>query len=62
MAMVGNGAQCEIQALAFREVVGIDTVRLYDIDPEAIETAAANLADKGLTVISCSSQPELRHR
>ena len=58
MAMIGNGAQCEFQALAFREVVGIDTVRLYDIDPEATKKAAYNLADKGLTVISCSSSQE----
>ena len=29
MAMIGNGAQCEFQALAFREVVGIDTCLLY---------------------------------
>ena len=56
--MIGNGAQCEFQALAFREVVGIDTVRLYDIDPEATKKAAYNLADKGLTVISCSSSQE----
>lgn len=35
MAMIGNGAQCEFQALAFRKICGIDTVRLYDIDPAA---------------------------
>lgn len=55
MAMIGNGAQCEFQALGFREVVGIDTVRLYDIDPEATRKAAQNLAGHGLTVVSCST-------
>ncbi|WP_114287703.1 ornithine cyclodeaminase [Candidatus Halocynthiibacter alkanivorans] len=55
MAMIGNGAQCEFQALAFKEIVGIDTVRLYDIDPEATAKAAKNLQGTGLKVVSCSS-------
>ena len=33
MAMIGNGAQSEFQCLAFKAICGIDTVRLYDIDP-----------------------------
>lgn len=55
MAMIGNGAQCEFQALAFQEICGIDTVRLYDIDPDATRKAASNLRNSGLTVIACSS-------
>ncbi|MGB0798101.1 MAG: ornithine cyclodeaminase [Planktomarina sp.] len=55
MAMIGNGAQCEFQALAFQEIVGIDTVRLYDIDPVATAKAARNLEGTGLTVVSCTS-------
>ena len=55
MAMIGNGAQCEFQALAFKEVVGIETVRLYDIDPAATEKAVRNLSQSGLTVVACSS-------
>ncbi|MEP3347168.1 MAG: ornithine cyclodeaminase [Litoreibacter sp.] len=58
MAMIGNGAQCEFQALAFQTVVGIDTVRLYDIDPEATAKAAKNLAATGLKVVSCTSAEE----
>jgi ornithine cyclodeaminase len=58
MAMIGNGAQCEFQALAFKAVVGVDTVRLYDIDPAATEKAARNLAGAGLTVIKCRSAEE----
>ncbi len=58
MAMIGNGAQCEFQALAFQEVIGIDTVRLYDIDPEATAKAARNLAETGLTVIACGTAQE----
>lgn len=58
MAMIGNGAQCEFQALAFREVIGIDTVRLYDIDTSATKKAARNLAATGLNVVVCSSSQE----
>jgi ornithine cyclodeaminase len=58
MAMIGNGAQCEFQALAFQKVVGIDTVRLYDIDPTATDKAARNLESTGLTVIKCTSSQD----
>jgi ornithine cyclodeaminase len=53
MALIGNGAQAEFQALAFREVCGIREVRLYDIDPAATAKCAKNLAGRGLTVTSC---------
>ena len=55
MAMIGNGAQCEFQALAMQEIVGIETVRLYDIDAGATKKAVRNLADTGLKVVACSS-------
>ncbi len=55
MAMIGNGAQCEFQALAFKAICGIETVRLYDIDPNATRKAAQNLEGRGIQVISCQS-------
>jgi ornithine cyclodeaminase len=55
MAMIGNGAQSEFQALAFRAICGIDTVRLYDIDPAATRKCAANLETSGLKIVSCKS-------
>lgn len=58
MAMIGNGAQSEFQSLAMKAVVGIDTVRLYDIDRGATEKAARNLAGQGLTVVCCSTPEE----
>lgn len=58
MAMIGNGAQCEFQALAFKAICGIDTVRLYDIDPAATRKAARNLAGSGLAVVPCGSSEE----
>lgn len=44
MALVGNGAQSEFQALAFMEGLGIRELRLFDIDPQATAKLAANLA------------------
>ena len=58
MAMIGNGAQSEFQSLAMKAVVGIDTVRLYDIDRAATAKAARNLAGQGLTVVTCNTPEE----
>ena len=58
MALIGNGAQAEFQALAFKAVCGITEIRLYDIDPAATAKCAANLAGRGLTVLSCRSAQE----
>jgi ornithine cyclodeaminase len=55
MAMIGNGAQSEFQAFAFRALCGIEQVRLYDIDPAATRKTAANLAGTGLRVTPCTS-------
>jgi len=55
MAMIGNGAQSEFQALAFKAICGIEHVRLYDIDPAATRKCAGNLDRTGLKVTSCSS-------
>ena len=55
MAMIGNGAQAEFQALAFKAICGIEEVRLYDIDPAATEKCARNLAGRGLNVVPCNS-------
>lgn len=58
MAMIGNGAQAEFQALAMKAVVGIEEVRLYDIDTRATAKAARNLAGSGLRLIRCDTPEE----
>ena len=58
LALIGAGAQCEFQALAFQEMIGIEKVRIYDIDPAATQKAVANLADSGLDVTACDSGEE----
>jgi len=55
MALIGNGAQAEFQALAFKAVCGISEVRLYDIDTKATAKCAANLAGRGLNVVACTT-------
>ncbi|MCX5511645.1 ornithine cyclodeaminase, partial [Pseudomonas sp. BJa3] len=37
MALIGNGAQSEFQALAFHHILGIDTLHLYDVDGAATD-------------------------
>lgn len=44
MALIGNGAQAEFQSLAFHAMLGITTVRAFDIDPAATARLARNLA------------------
>lgn len=55
MAMIGNGAQAEFQALAMKVVLGIEEVRLYDIDRRATEKTVRNLEGSGLRVTACTS-------
>ncbi len=55
MALIGNGAQAEFQALAFKAICGISEVRMYDIDPEATRKCAFNLKGCGLKLVSCTA-------
>lgn len=50
MGMIGCGAQSEFQAIAFREMIGVDALRIFDIDGNAMNKLARNL----------SSVPELK--
>jgi ornithine cyclodeaminase len=44
MALIGNGAQAEFQALAFYHLLGIRELRLFDTDPAATAKLERNLA------------------
>jgi len=59
MAMIGNGAQSEFQILALKAVCGIETVRLFDIDPAATEKCMSNLEGLGVTLQPCASIEEV---
>ena len=58
MAIIGAGAQCEFQALAFKALCGIETVRIADIDPAATRKAVRNLAGEGIRAVSCRTSEE----
>jgi ornithine cyclodeaminase len=55
MAIIGNGAQSEFQALAFKALLGVKSLRLYDIDPTATEKCKQNLARFGFDIVTCTS-------
>ncbi|MEB8431186.1 MULTISPECIES: ornithine cyclodeaminase [unclassified Cocleimonas] len=58
MALIGNGAQSEFQALAFKTMLGIDQLRLYDIDPVATEKFIGNMQGYGFEIVTCNSARE----
>ena len=58
MAVIGNGAQAEFQAMAFRTMLGIDRLRLHDIDRAATEKCIRNLAGFGFDITPCGSVAE----
>lgn len=45
MAVIGNGAQADFQCLAFHHLMGIEEVRLFDLDPAATAKLERNLAE-----------------
>lgn len=55
MAIIGNGAQSEFQALAFQAVSGVNRLRLFDIDSAATEKCARNLQGRGFRIECCHS-------
>jgi ornithine cyclodeaminase len=59
MALIGNGAQSEFQALAFHHLLGINEIRLFDTDPEAtiklMRNLQANPAARGLKLVACTN-------
>ena len=62
MALIGNGAQSEFQALAFHHLLGIEEINLYDIDAAAtaklMRNLQANPDTAGLRLRACGSTAE----
>ena len=55
MAVIGLGAQSEFQALAFRAVLGIERLRVYDVDSAATEKFVRNLRGHGFAIVEAAS-------
>jgi ornithine cyclodeaminase len=58
MAIIGNGAQAEFQAIAFKALIGVSKLRLYDIDRAASQKCMNNLAGLGFNITICGSAQE----
>ncbi|MES2481636.1 MAG: ornithine cyclodeaminase [Pseudomonadota bacterium] len=58
MALIGNGAQSEFQALAFQRLLGIHVLRLHDVDRAAMARLMRNLGASGLRLVPCASAAE----
>lgn len=63
MALIGNGAQSEFQALAFAHLLGIEELRLYDVDADATHKLQRHLAGvavhgRPLRTVACGSTAE----
>jgi ornithine cyclodeaminase len=58
MALIGNGAQSEFQALAFNRLLGLTEFHLFDTDSAASDKLLANLKRLGLSARRCGSGRE----
>ena len=62
MALIGNGAQSEFQAIAFQRMLGIRELRLYDVDPQASAKLERNLSAlpelSGVSLVRAASTQE----
>jgi len=50
MSMIGTGSQSEFQAIAFRSKFGIQNLKVWDTDPEAMEKFVLNLEPLGFDI------------
>ncbi len=62
MALIGNGAQSDFQALAFHHLLGVEELHLFDVDTQATRRLQHNLAStpegRGLRCIAFPSVHE----
>ena len=55
MAIIGLGAQSEFQACAFQAALGVNRLRVFDIDDDAAEKFKRNMAGSGIALLRCAS-------
>ncbi|MBO9522703.1 MAG: ornithine cyclodeaminase [Nocardioidaceae bacterium] len=55
MALIGTGSQAEFQAAAFQQVLGVDRVRAWDVDPAAVRKFLRNAAELGIDAVAAES-------
>lgn len=55
LALIGTGSQSEFQTLAMRAIIGIDAVRIWDVDRFAMDKYEHNMAGYGIDVYRAAS-------
>jgi ornithine cyclodeaminase len=55
IAIIGNGAQAEFQALAFNSVFPLHSISFYDIDEQAMEKFSKNMHTYNFKLLPCSN-------
>lgn len=55
MALIGAGSQAEFQALAFRAVLGIEDLRVFDVDAQAMVKLRRNLEPLGFRITEAAT-------
>ncbi len=55
LALIGTGSQSEFQTLAMRAVIGVDSVRIWDVDSASMDKYERNMRGLGLTVYRATS-------
>lgn len=61
MALIGAGSQSEFQALAFTHLLGVERLRIFDIDVQAMRKLVDNLGHAGIAaqrITCCASSAE----
>ncbi|WP_457578637.1 ornithine cyclodeaminase [Ensifer adhaerens] len=58
MAIIGLGAQSEFQALAFRAILGVKRLQVFDIDAEAADKFCNNLSDMDFDIVVATTAEE----
>lgn len=61
MALIGAGSQAEFQALAFTGLLGVERLRVFDLDAAAMDKLVGNLGHAGIAasrITCCASSSE----
>ncbi|MGR9088939.1 MAG: ornithine cyclodeaminase [Gammaproteobacteria bacterium] len=58
LAIIGTGAQAEFEVCGFAGCLGLEEIRFFDVDPEAMAKFSRNVSGQPFDVIPCSSIAE----
>lgn len=62
LAIIGNGAQAEFQAMAFASFFALEDIRFFDLDANAMNKFARNLSGRNFRLTPCSNISDAVHK